>query len=486
MPLNASSPTILHLLQNLSLILLAFLFTPLLTLLTILSTLLSPLHPTTQQRTNSPTFCRRTILVTGLGMSKGLTIARSFHRSGHRVIGADFEPYFIPVCGRFSRSLSRFYAVRKPTQKESLKEYIQDLLKIVRKEGVELWVSCSGVASAIEDGEAREVLERAGCRAVQFPVNITSRLHDKDMFIENTRGLGLNVPETRGIRSVDEAVEFLEEKREGKGRKYVLKFTGTDDKIRADMTLLPLATREETRRHVAGFNPSAERPFVLQQFISGPEFCTHSIAIRGKVKAFTACESSELLMHYRAMNPGSPLFKAFLQYTEIYAEKMGEEFTGHFSIDFLVEEDVGNGKGRNVDELMNKIFPIECNPRAHTAAVLFAEKSEEVTEAYLSLLDEGQSGTLGYYWIGHDLVTRVLLPILDFLRGKIGMAMVLGDWIEFLNHLLFWKDGTYEIWDPWPMWWLYVVYWPGMFWISILERNWWSRCNVSTTKLFQC
>ncbi|PMD45528.1 hypothetical protein L207DRAFT_541634 [Hyaloscypha variabilis F] len=492
MPLKASSHTTLHLLQNLSLILLALLFTPLVTLLTILSTLLSPLHPTTQnltsnlqRRTNSSTFHRRTILVTGLGMSKGLTIARSFHCAGHRVIGADFEPYSIPVCGRFSRSLSSFYRVRKPTQKQGSKEYIQDLLDIVRREDVELWVSCSGVASAIEDGEAREALEHAGCRAVQFSVEITARLHDKNMFIDNTRGLGLNVPETRGVRSVEEAVEFLDGKEGERGRRYVLKFTGTDDKIRADMTLLPLTTREETRRHVAMFKPSLERPFVLQQFISGPEFCTHSIAIRGKIKAFTACESSELLMHYRAMNPGSPLFKAFLQYTEIYAEKMGEEFTGHFSIDFLADEDIGNGKGRSVDELMNKIFPIKCNPRAHTAAVLFTGKSEEVAEAYLSLLDEG-SGTLGYYWIGHDLVTRVLLPILDFLRGKIGMAIVLGDWVEFLNHLLFWKDGTYEIWDPWPMWWLYVVYWPGMFWISILERNWWSRCNVSTTKLFRC
>jgi len=255
---------------------------------------------------------------------------------------------------------------------------------------VELWVSCSGVASAIEDGEAREALEHAGCRAVQFSVEITARLHDKNMFIDNTRGLGLNVPETRGMRSVEEAVEFLHGKERERGRRYVLKFTGTDDKIRADMTLLPLTTREETRRHVAMFKPSLERPFVLQQFISGPEFCTHSIAIRGKIKAFTACESSELLMHYRAMNPGSPLFKAFLQYTEIYAEKMGEEFTGHFSIDFLADEDIGNGKGRSVDELMNKIFPIKCNPRAHTAAVLFTGKSEEVAEAYLSLLDEGQ------------------------------------------------------------------------------------------------
>jgi hypothetical protein len=129
---------------------------------------------------------------------------------------------------------------------------------------------------------------------------------------------------------------------------------------------------------------------------------------------------------------------------------------------------------------------------------LFADKSQEVAEAYLSLLDDEAaeretkgivipcSNTPGYHWIGHDLIAKILLPILCLLQGKMSMAEMAANWIEFLQHLLFSKDGTYEIWDPWPMWWLYVVYWPGMFWISILEGDLWSRCNVSTTKLFRC
>jgi hypothetical protein len=433
-------------------------------------------------------------------MSKGLAIARSFYRAGHKVIGADFEPYYILVCGSFSRSISHFYRVSKPKPApKGAQRYIQDLVDIVKKEGVELWV-CSGVASAIKDGEAKEVLEKVtGCKAVQFPVDITVKLHEKDSFIENTKRLRLNVPETISIRSEAEAARFLYDGWEGKeGRKYILKATGMDDSIRADMTHFPLSTEEETRKYIARLRPSPSRPFVLQQFISEPEYCTHSIATRGRIKAFTACRSSELLMHYRAMDQESSLFKAFLRYTEEYAEKMGEEFTGHFSIDFLVDGQGVEGREKGVDELMETIFPIECNPRAHTAAILFANKSEEVAEAYLSLLDKGDSGsetkgivipssdTPGYYWIGHDLITRLLLPVLYWLQGRMGTVGVLGSWIEFLDHLLFWKDGTYEIWDPWPTWWLYVVYWPGMLWMSIFHRNWWSRCNVSTTKMFRC
>ena len=48
---------------------------------------------------------RRTVLVTGVGMTKGLTLARAFHLCGHRVIGADFEDLAIPCPGRMSRAI---------------------------------------------------------------------------------------------------------------------------------------------------------------------------------------------------------------------------------------------------------------------------------------------------------------------------------------------------------------------------------------------
>jgi hypothetical protein len=344
------------------------------------------------------------------------------------------------------------------------------------------------------------------------------------------------VPETYPVRSVESALAILhptppslspypspekeqkENRKQKPGKQYILKFTGTNDSLRLNpstLTLLPLPTPSLTTSHITQLSPSPSRPFILQQFITGGnEYCTHTLCIRGRIHLFTACRSSDLLMHYRALDPKSPLFRAFLRYTQIYADNMGREFTGHFSIDFLVDESVdesasgvmGDGKGKekimDVDNLLSAIYPIECNPRAHTAAVLFAEKSEEVAEAYLSLLssdpDEDNSGktkreiimpsseTPGYYWVGHDLVTRVLLPVLYLLQGKIGISEVVANWLEFRDHVLYWKDGTYEIWDPWPFWWLYVVYWPGMFWISILTGNWWSRCNVSTTKLFRC
>src|SRR2546429_4495707 len=46
---------------------------------------------------SSPRFRPKTILVTGVGTAKGLRIARAFYETGHRVIGADFQPFGIPA-----------------------------------------------------------------------------------------------------------------------------------------------------------------------------------------------------------------------------------------------------------------------------------------------------------------------------------------------------------------------------------------------------
>ncbi|KAB8297833.1 hypothetical protein EYC80_001630 [Monilinia laxa] len=442
-------------------------------------------------------------------MSKGLSIARSFYCAGHNVIGADFEPYYIPVCGHFSKSIKEFYRLRKPCEKYGSEAYIKDIVDIIKNEKVELWVSCSGVASAIEDGEAAEMVEReTKCVAVQFGVELTETLHEKYSFIKHTMDLGLNVPLTFKVSSVKEALAILHPKRGAKAEKqFIMKPEMVDDSVRADMTLLPLPSLSETDTHIRRLSPSKTRPFVLQQYIAGREYCTHSIVLKGKVHAFAACRSSDMLMHYQALPPSSALSQAMLHYTTLYVQKTSSSppITGHFSFDFLVDEKVAERaervldvSNRQIENLQKELFPIECNPRAHTAVVLLNETAENMAEAYLTLLPD-YDGTIstqdltvpssenintGYYWIGHDFVTKVLLPVLEAVRSNKGIRHLLSEWIEFGKHVLLWKDGTYEMWDPWPAWCLYVVFLPGTFWVSIWEGRWWSRCNVSTGKFF--
>jgi hypothetical protein len=467
-----------HTLQNISLIILSILFLPLSTLILLFSKLYNLLSPPHHPKQTQDDFKQRTILVTGVSMTKGLVLARLFHEAGHRVIGADFTPL---ACGRFSISLSKFHTLRKPLVKSGSAAYIQSLLDVIDAESVDLWVSCSGVASAVEDGEAKEIVEaRTGCKAVQFDIATTRKLHEKDSFIEHVKSLGLNVPETHVITSKASVLEVLA--KAPSGRRYIMKTIGLVDSVRGDMTLLPKQNSAETEAHVESLPISKEVPWILQEYVEGKEYCTHSLVVRGQVKAFVACPSSEMLMHYEPLNPQSELSMKMLEFTESVAREGGEGFTGHLSFDFLVPE-------------AGALYPIECNPRAHTAVALF-NGTEKMVDGYLSLLDDEQSSTStetvfpqgeeSYYWVGHDIITKVLLPSYHLLLAQTTPDALLHGYSEFWWHVFSWRDGTFEVWDPLPWWWLYHVYWPMRFWDCIRTGTKWSRINVSTTKMFEC
>ena len=498
--LNGHSSWRLHFAQNTSLIVLSLFLLPIDTFVLLssyaLQALTTPYATRRRIMRSSSNFHPKTILVTGMGMAKGLALARLFYEAGHDVIGADFEPYGVPVSGRFSKALKKFYALPKPNDQNGSACYIQDLLNIVKKEQVNLWVSCSGVASAVEDGRAKEVVERQSiCKAIQFDVKTTAMLHEKYTFIQKTKSLGLPTPETYDVTSRTAVHRVLH----GTQKRYIMKSVGVDDASRGDMTILPRRTLSETYSHVSNIAISSDRPWVLQQYIQGKEYCTHALVVNGEVKAFVACPSLELLMHYKALPVESALSKALLRFTEEFVSRSGGGMTGHLSFDFLAEE---TATETGVETVLQ---PIECNPRAHTAVVLFNGLGHEMSEAYMSVFQPEMNGngvsheqiSRGQhivspkeppqcYWVGHDLATLVLFPFLRLLLGEVKVTGFISNCSTFLQHLLFWKEGTYAVWDPLPWWWLYHVYWPGQFLACILQRRKWSRINVSTTKIFGC
>jgi hypothetical protein len=507
MPLSSASPRWQHVFQNLSLIALALVVTPYCFIAVAISWLYTQ-YRSKIKGTRSEKDCNaqpRRILVTGVGMVKGLTIARAFHLAGHHVVAADFEPYGVPVCGRFSSAVQRFYRLPQISETAGEARYVRAIVSIVRKENIDLWISCSGVATSLADAAAAEAVEKfTNCKAIQFGVDMTRTLHEKFLFIENTKELGLNVPETHLVTSIDDAQKVLHPEAGSRGAKFIMKPVGVDDTTRSDMTLLPRPSFPQTLAHISRLRPSPLRPFVLQQFIQGPEYCTHSLVIRGQVLLFVACRSADMLMHYQALQPESSLFQAMLKYTQDYATAMGKDMTGHFSLDFLVAENPNSTNAEDKEDLAHRIYPIECNPRAHTAVILFRANSSEMVTRYLHALSPHSHEppvlfptitTTPIYFLPHDLVNRLLLPL--FLRltpsphqntpsQRKNLTSLHRSLTELVDHILHWRDGHFELWDPWPFWWLYCVYWPCWFAFSLVMGRWWSRCNVGTGKMFRC
>lgn len=488
------SPKTAHILKNVALLLLSLILLPLDTGILLLSYVARRFRHRSPRRQirQSPTFRPRAILVTGVGMDKGLFLARTFYEAGHEVIGADFEPDGVLVRGRVSCALRKFYRVSAPDGTAGASAYISDLLAIVRREGIDLWVSCAGQSTELEDAQAKEVIERrTSCKVVQLDAGLIETVHPKDSFVRYVASLGLNVPETHLVTSRGAIHKILDHSRVGR---YIIKPDGIDNARRGELTALPHSSRSRTYSYVASLDVSPANPWVLQEFVRGKEYCSHALVVRNEVKAFVACPSTQLLMHYEALPADSALNRALLEFNQEFATRSKGEMTGHLALDFMVRE-LPSAKG-----VETTIYPIECNPRAHTAVLLFDGLSVELSNAYLAALSPGAPNgavngyephvvtpneSLKFFWAGHDLVTSFCLPLLDCLLGRVPARQLLHDFSVVMRHLLFWKEGTYTVWDPLPWWWLYHVYWPGKFLMSIRHGRPWSQLNVSTVRTFE-
>lgn len=507
-------------LKFIALVLLSFIFLPLTTLVLVLNYSLCAFSSvdTSRRRTRRRfAFQPKTVLITGIGTSKGLFLARSFYKAGHDVIGADFEPYGVPVGGRFSRSLRRFYNLAQPSAEDDFTFYLPDLLGIIQREKVDLWVNCSGRSSAVEDAQAKEIIERrSDCIVIQFGIALTRALEKKLDFIQRTRELGLPVPETHQVMSRTAVHKILHSPAASR-KKYIMKRFEDDDSFHPDKTILPRRTTSETYNHVSIIPISSSSPWVLQEYIRGQKYSTHALVIENVVKAFVACPSSENQMHYEAL-PDSALTLAMRRFTQEFARRSPSGMTGHLSFEFMVQETVSE-KG-----LESTLRALACNPRAYTAVILLANQSQALAEAYLSALrpwgphingnhvekpnlldsddqptDVPDAETLNsstiitspdhphspkYYWIGHDIITLLFLPL--FKRpSSVSILTYARNIITLLQHLLFWNEAVFATWDPLPWWWFYHVYWPGAFLVSIWKGRRWSWVDVSMGDIFR-
>ena len=436
---------------------------------------------------------KNTVLVTGVGMTKGLILARLFHRRGHRVIGTDTHRL---SSGRVSRAVHKFLLLPDP---ENADVYVRKLVDIVKKESVDLWVSVSDVNAAVQDAQAKEAIEeQTSAKAVQFGVQEVQTLHDKDAFMDRTLKIGLQIPDTGRIYNKEDILAFLSKRQHlngiDSGQRYLIKPVGVDDIARSAMPILDLSSPDASIETADSIPfpaqvPSHQAPYIIQELIEGPEFCTHALIVRGRVRAFVACPSSSVLTHYTALSETSPLSRAMLAFTQRQAAAGGAHFNGHMSFDFLARGDGGDGLA---------VLPIECNPRVHTAVVLFSETPElvdEYTDALWSTASVTHSSgeplrprsPRPCYWVGQDLVELVLYPayLAATRPWRFSRLVQLGASVkEFWWHVFRWWDVTFEVWDPWPWWWMYHVYWPAQF-LRYMVHGRWSKINVSTAKAFK-
>src|SRR5204863_8420677 len=128
----------------------------------------------------------------------------------------------------------------------------------------------------------------ACCEVQHVDPETLVKLDGKAEFAATATALGLRVPESHRITRPEQVGAIVD----GRDTTFVLKSIPYDPVRRLDLTPLPRPTPAETRAFADGLPISDEHPWVLQEFVAGQEYCTHSTVRDGRVQLHACCESS--------------------------------------------------------------------------------------------------------------------------------------------------------------------------------------------------
>ncbi|MFB2835208.1 ATP-grasp domain-containing protein [Floridanema evergladense] len=364
----------------------------------------------------------KNIMLTGGKMTKALQLARSFHAAGHRVVLVETHKYWL-VGHRFSNAVDRFYTIPAPSKDPE--GYTQALLEIAKQENIDVYVPVCSPIQSYYDSLAKPILSGC-CEVFHCDAEVTKMLDDKFTFAEKARSLNLPVPKTFLITNPEEVLNFDFSQ---ETRKYILKSIAYDSVHRLDMTKFPMESREKMANHVRSLPISKDNPWIMQEFIPGKEYCTHSTVRNGDLRVHCCCESSAFQVNYENVDN-----RRIFEWVSHFFREF--KLTGQISFDFMEAED-------------GTVYAIECNPRTHSAITMFYNHPK-LADAYLN--DESDSNyplqplanSKPTYWLYHEIWRLTGVRSIEQLKTR-------------LNIILRGKDAIFQLNDPLPF--LMVPHW---------------------------
>ena len=393
--------------------------------------------------TTEPTTQRRTVLVSGGKMTKALQLCRSFHAAGHRVVLVESATYRL-TGHRFSRSVDAFHTVPDPRSEE----YADALLRIVELEDVDVYVPVCSPAASVHDARAKALLSKH-CEVLHLDPEVLDQLDDKYQFARAAAALGLPVPDTHRITDAQQVLDFDFSR---SPRDYLLKSIAYDPVHRLDLTRLPFGPPEAMTAFVQSLPISEDNPWILQEFVEGREYCTHSTVRDGRLTVYCCCASSPFQVNYAMAD--RPEIRAWVE-RFVGATRL----TGQVSFDFIEEED-------------GSVLAIECNPRTHSAITMLYDH-DGVAAAYLEDSElpvvVPTSTSRPTYWIYHELWRLLTGP----------------DRPGRLRTILAGKDAIFDLGDPLPFFVEHHVQVPWLLLRNLLRNGSWIRVDFNIGKLVE-
>jgi predicted ATP-grasp superfamily ATP-dependent carboligase len=291
----------------------------------------------------------RTLLLTAGRGTYALALARRFHSEGYRVLVSDAWPH--TLC-RYSSAASRYFRVPSPARETSA--WLDSIWDIAESQSVDLIVPIYEEVFYLAQAKAARK-DGPPLFAPSFETLIA--LHDKWLFIEKARELGLPVPQTTRIANRDDLVRVFGERDPNR-----TVYKPIYSRFAAQTVVRPQAFEA-----LDGIEPTARRPWIAQEFLPGRPFATFSIAHQGRIAAHATyatdfCHNfGPTVVYRRAEQP------AVLQWVRTFIEAV--KYTGQVGFDFI-------------EDASGRIAAIECNPRL-TGGMYLLKDDPRFAAAYL-------------------------------------------------------------------------------------------------------
>lgn len=339
----------------------------------------------------------RTALLTLGRLPKALDIARALHAAGWRVIVAEPSPRHLTGA---SRSVARSVRVCSPIENPA--RYLEELMTVIRSEGVELVVP---VSEEILFASALRERVPAGVRVHALAQTRLLALHDKFEFTRRCAAAGVRVPETWPLDH-PQAITLA-----ATGPvvvKPVFSCSGRGVLVLPQGAALPARSERS----------------IVQRFCLGTLLSTFSIARRGEVR---------LTVTYRgAVMQGSVAVCFERIDTPPAVSRWVERFVAHEQFDGFISFDL-------IESADGQISGIECNPRA-TSGLHFVEPADLAR----AIVDPQDDTPLRYR---SERLQQQFYPCLT----ETQKSVFGGPFRHNLRCLWRARDVTWSARDPWPL-----------------------------------
>lgn len=278
---------------------------------------------------------RQTVLITGARAPVALHLARLFHGAGWRVLLADTPA--VPLSADSSACDAYF---RLPPPRFEQQRYGDVVEALVKRENVVLVVpTCEEIFYLAAIWRERSLT----ARLFAPDTDLLARAHNKFDFIELCRSLNLPAPPTVLLQNRADLASV-------RSTASQMVFKPAWSRFASRVLLQP---KPEELEDLA---PTAQAPWVAQEFIAGKEISAYAIAQNGHLQALSLYCST-----YRAGKGAGIYFKPVeneAAKTFVAGFAVGTGWTGQLSFDLILKAD-------------GTVLPLECNPRATSGLHFF-------------------------------------------------------------------------------------------------------------------